>query len=112
MRRSLVPWFACVLAAASVCAAAQRKKPTAQKPKPKVTAPVPRLGTQQMSGNDAVFGTEYTCGKSMPMNVIIKSLEYRGDRVRTGESFTQPDKEQKLLYVSLAYHNPRPQESL
>jgi hypothetical protein len=80
-----------------------------RKPKPPVKPPV--LGTSQLAGNDGVVGTEYTIGKDNPMNIAVTKVEYRADRVRTGDEVASPTASEKLLVVRFAFHNPNKQES-
>jgi hypothetical protein len=94
---------------------AQAKKPSKPKPPASKSAkppPQPKLGTKQMAGEEGVLGTEYTLGKDSPMNITVNKVEYRGDRIRTGDDASAPNAEEKFLVVHFTFHNPVPRESL
>ena len=93
---------------ASTITLAQTAKPA--KPAKHKPAKSPVLGTSQLAGNDGVIGTEYTIGKENPMNIAVTKVEYRADRVRTGNAVISPNAGEKLLVIHFAFHNPNKQE--
>ncbi len=88
---------------------AAKPKPSA-KQKPKSHPPHYVLGTKQLSGENAMFGTTFTLGKENPMNITIKSAEYTVEPVQIGDETYVPDAKEKLLVLHLVYHNPQKTE--
>ncbi len=98
-------------ASASMVAAAPAKKPAAKKPVAKPPAGRVVLGTRQLSGDQAVLGTEFTLGKTNPMNFKLDRVEYSASRLRIGDQDHYPSAEEKYLVLSFTLHNPQKNES-
>lgn len=102
--------FLVYVAAVGLCLPALSAPKPSAKPKP----PSQRIvqGTQQLSGDQAVPGREYTLGKQNPMNFQLDSAEYTTSRVIIGKAVYWPAPDEKFLLLHFQFHNPRKAEAL
>jgi len=110
--RTLALCVALAFAATMMACAAKKpvKKPVAKKP-PVASTHKETVGTTQLKGEYAEFGTTYTLGKTDPLNINVKSAEYSVEALKIGENTWVPNADQKILILHMTYHNPRPQDS-
>ena len=103
--------IACLVATASLLLSSAGVTATPKKPvkKPSSTNHA-TLGTTQLSGENAQFGTVYTLGKSDPMNITLRSAEYKLEAVRIGDETYTANADEKLLVLHMTYHNPQKSE--
>ncbi|MCE5315582.1 MAG: hypothetical protein ABFD49_09355 [Armatimonadota bacterium] len=87
--------------------AATKKKAPAKKPASTNKA---TQGTTQLKGEYADFGSTYTLDKSSPLNITLKSAEYKVEPVKVGQATYIPTADEKLLVLHMTYHNPQKAE--
>lgn len=66
-----------------------------------------KLGTTQLSGENAQIGTTYTLGKTNPINVTVNSIAYTVEQVSIGDNVYMPKGNEKLMVVTFTMHNPQ-----
>ncbi len=66
-----------------------------------------KLGTTQLSGENAQIGTTYTLGKVNPINITVNSIRYMVERVPIGTTVFAPKSGEKLLMITYTLHNPQ-----
>ncbi|MCL5104232.1 MAG: hypothetical protein M1133_08970 [Armatimonadetes bacterium] len=100
--------LALCVSVASVGYAAKAKKPAVKKPASNHAT----MGTTQLKGEYADFGSTYTLGKYYPWNITLVSAEYSVDRLKIGDRRYIPNANEKLLVLHYKVHNPRPEQQL
>jgi len=80
--------------------------------KPAQKKPAPKSGTVQLAGDNGVFGTVYSLGKSNTLYFRLKSAEFTVDQVVVGDRIYVPQANEKLLVLHFSVQNPQKAEQL
>lgn len=72
-----------------------------------VTLPTGVMGTQQMAGEWAVMGQQYTLNEGDPLNVMLTSAEFTVVRLNVGDESVVAQGDEKLLVLHMTIQNPQ-----
>jgi hypothetical protein len=72
-----------------------------------VTLPSGVMGTQQMAGEWAVMGQQYTLNEGDPLNFTLNSAEFTVARLNVGDESVVAQGDEKLLVLHVTIQNPQ-----
>lgn len=104
MKKTTVAVLLAAIVAVGAPASAKKARPKAS---PTNRA---RLGTTQLSGENALVGVTYTLGKANPINITLDKAEYSVEPVIFGRTAVWPKKNEKALVLHYTLHNPNRQD--
>jgi hypothetical protein len=65
------------------------------------------MGTQQMAGEWAVMGQQYTLNEGDPLNFMLNSAEFSVARLNVGDTSVVAQGDEKLLVLHMTIQNPQ-----
>lgn len=71
------------------------------------TGPGAVMGTQQMAGEWAVMGQQYTLNEGDPLNLTLNSAEFTVARLNVGDDTVVAQGDEKLLVLHMTIQNPQ-----